>query len=70
MTGTKWLSCLLACTALAGGLWAQQETRQERGKRVVDEALAALGGDAFLHVADRVETGRAYSFYNAQLAGL
>jgi hypothetical protein len=37
---------------------------------VVDEALAALGGDAFLHVADRVETGRAYSFYNAQLAGL
>jgi len=70
MTGTKWLSCLLACTALAGGLWAQQETRQERGIRVVDEALAALGGDAFLHVADRVETGRAYSFYNAQLAGL
>jgi len=68
------LICLLACAALAGGLWAQdetrQETRQERGKRVVYQALAALGGDAFLHIQDRVETGRAYSFYNRQLAGL
>jgi len=65
-----WLLCLLACAALSGGLWAQQETRQARGKRVVNEALAALGGDAFLRVADRVEAGRAYSFYNAQLSGL
>jgi hypothetical protein len=64
--------CLLAAAALAGGLWAQppQETRQERGKRVVAEALAALGGNAFLSMQDRVETGRAYSFYNAQLSGL
>jgi len=66
------LLCLLA--ALAGGLVAQpappQETRQQRGKRVVEEALAALGGPAFLHMEDRVETGRAYSFYNAQLSGL
>jgi hypothetical protein len=68
--GSKWLLCLLVSAALAGGLWAQQETRQERGKRVVNEALAALGGDAFLRMQDRVETGRAYSFYNAQLAGL
>ena len=66
------LICLLA--ALAGSLFAQpappQETHQERGKRVVEEALAALGGPAFLHMEDRVETGRAYSFYNAQLSGL
>jgi hypothetical protein len=68
-TATRLLG-LLACAALASGLWAQQETRQERGKRVVNEALAALGGDAFLHMQDRVETGRAYSFYNAQLSGL
>ena len=58
--------------ALAGGLSAQthEETRQQRGKRVVDEAVAALGGEAFLHMEDRVETGRAYSFYNARLSGL
>jgi len=46
------------------------ETRQERGKRVVDEALRALGGDAYLHMQDRVETGRAYSFYRQQITGL
>jgi len=46
------------------------ETRQERGKRVVYEALQALGGDAFLHMEDRVETGRAYSFYNREINGL
>ncbi len=46
------------------------ETAQERGKRVVNEAVQALGGDAFLHMQDRVETGRAYSFYRGQLSGL
>lgn len=46
------------------------ETAEQRGKRVVDEAIAALGGDAFLHVRDRVESGRAYSFYNNRLSGL
>jgi len=55
----------------AGGrLVGAEETRQARGKRVVDEALAALGGDAFLRVEDRVETGRAYSFYDSKLSGL
>src|SRR5262245_42100162 len=46
------------------------ETAQERGKRVVAEALKALGGDAFLRMEDRVESGRAYSFFRQQLAGL
>lgn len=58
---------VMACwAALAGAA----ETAQERGKRVVNEALAALGGDAYLHMQDRVETGRAYSFYNRELQGL
>jgi hypothetical protein len=42
----------------------------EKGKKVVAEALAALGGDAFLNMKDRVEEGRAYSFYREQLSGL
>jgi len=46
------------------------ETAQQRGKRVVDEALRAVGGDTFLAMEDRVETGRAYSFYREQLEGL
>ena len=46
------------------------ETRQDRGKRVVEEALRALGGDAYLHMEDRIEMGRAYSFYREELSGL
>ena len=49
---------------------AHAETKQERGRRVVDEALAALGGEKFLAVRDRVEAGRAYSFYRDRLTGL
>ncbi len=57
------------CAALLAQAVCAAETAEQRGRRVVDEALAALGGDAFLHVQDRIETGRAYSFYNSQLSG-
>src|SRR5215831_16442738 len=49
---------------------ASAETFQERGKRVVEQSLQALGGDAFLNMQDRVESGRAYSFYRQELSGL
>src|ERR1051325_11292123 len=67
-THMKWMICLAAvfCAVSPAGA----ETAQERGKRVVNEALAALGGDAFLRMEDRVESGRAYSFYRGQLSGL
>ena len=39
------------------------ENAHERGKRVVNEALQAVGGKAFLAMEDRTETGRAYSFF-------
>lgn len=64
----KWTTFVLLALCAAGAQGA--ETAQERGKRVVQEALQALGGDAFLHMQDRVETGRAYSFYRGQLSGL
>lgn len=62
------LSLLGICAILAFAHPA--ETREERGKRVVYEALEALGGDAFLKMNDRVESGRAYSFYREQISGL
>src|SRR5437588_620339 len=46
------------------------ETAQQRGRRVVDEALEALGGKAYLAMEDRVESGRGYSFYREKLEGL
>ena len=57
---------LLLAIAIAPGA----ETNQDRGKRVVNDALAALGGDRFLAMQDRVESGRAYSFYREELSGL
>lgn len=45
------------------------QTRQERAKKLIDEVLAALGGDRFLAMRDRIETGRVYSFFRAELSG-
>ena len=46
------------------------QTKQERGKQIIDAALAALGGQRFLAMEDRTESGRAYSFFREELAGL
>jgi len=65
----KWTAFILA----AFSTWhpaAAAETAQDRGKRVVYDALQALGGDAFLRMEDRVESGRAYSFDSGRLSGL
>jgi hypothetical protein len=58
----------LALILLAAAASAQ--TAQERGKRIIQEAVAALGGDRFLQLANVTATGRAYSFYREQLSGL
>jgi hypothetical protein len=54
---------VLAASAIA-------ETSQEKGKRLVKEAVQALGGDGFLHLRDHEQTGRSYSFYREELTGL
>ena len=59
--------------AVAGGgvAWAQaSESKEARAKRVIDEAIAALGGAKFSAMRDRMEHGRAYSFYRDRLSGL
>src|SRR5580704_7349540 len=49
---------------------ARAESPEQRGKRVIDECIQALGGDNFLNMQTRVESGRAYSFYRDRLSGL
>lgn len=56
----------LLCAALASA----QTPGDARARKVIDDAVAALGGDKFLQMEDRVETGRAYSFYRENLSGL
>jgi hypothetical protein len=55
---------------LALTLAASAQTKQERGKRVVQDAVEALGGEHFLTLRDVTEQGRVYSFYDEQLSGL
>jgi len=59
---------LLAILPLS--LSVHAETAQERGKRVVNECLEALGGQRYLDVQNREVAGRAYSFYREKLSGL
>jgi hypothetical protein len=65
----KSIASLFLSLALAGSALAA-ENAHERGKRVVNEALQAVGGKAYLAMEDRVESGRAYSFFRQQLEGL
>ena len=59
------------CVFLAlSGAAPGAENAHERGKRVLNEALQAVGGKAYLAMEDRVETGRAYSFFRQELQGL
>lgn len=54
---------------LFAGTLCFAETDQDRGKRVVNESVAALGGERFLQMQNREEGGRAYSFYREQVSG-
>jgi hypothetical protein len=42
----------------------------DKGKQIVEDAIGALGGEHFLQMQNRVESGRAYSFYNEEISGL
>ncbi len=65
------LVSLTLLSLLAGSAGsASAQGSDPKAKKVVDDAVAALGGDNFLAMRTRVTTGRAYRFYNEQLSGL
>ena len=66
MTRRRFLLSTGAC-AVAQSVQTKAEIK---GKKIVDDALAALGGNAYLTMEDRTETGRAYSYYHDQISGL
>jgi hypothetical protein len=68
---------VLACATLLAGFSsaraaapAPADDPAAKGKELVLQSLAALGGDRFFEMRDRIEEGRAYSFFNEKLAGL
>lgn len=64
------LSSGLSAAACAFGQTQTPSKAEIRGKKVIDDALAALGGNTYLAMEDRTETGRAYSYYRDQISGL
>ena len=58
---------LLWFVLLVAGASAQPSNR---GRAIVEQSLAALGGPKFMAMENRVEQGRLYSFYREQLNGL
>ena len=55
---------------VAAATLVSAEDAETRGKKVIDDAIAALGGQKFLTMQDRIEKGRAYSFFHDQVSGL
>lgn len=73
----RFVSILLASATLFTALPATRaaapapaDDPAAKGKELVLQSLDALGGNRFLEVRDRIEDGRAYSFFNEKLAGL
>lgn len=64
MTRRTALGCLASAAVLTG------QSKQDRGRSLLQDTIQALGGDRFLAVQDRIESGRAYSFYRERLTGL
>ncbi len=61
------LACAFFCAA---PLHLQAQNDLDKGKETIDRVIAALGGDAFLHMQNRVVKGRIYSFFHDRLSGL
>lgn len=64
MTRRTALGCLASAAVLTG------QSKQDRGRSLLQDTIQALGGDRFLAVQDRIESGLAYSFYRERLTGL
>jgi hypothetical protein len=61
---------LLAAPALKSQTKAPAESRTQKGQRVIQDVISALGGQNFLSMRNRVEHGRAYTFYRENITGL
>jgi hypothetical protein len=52
-------------------LWiARAQSVEDKGRQAMEGCLEAMGGAKYMSMEDRVEFGRAYSFYNEELSGL
>lgn len=62
------ISSLLIGFGCTASLRAQDSG--QKGREVASQAITALGGDKFLHMENRVSSGRIYGFFHDRLSGL
>lgn len=65
----RFVSLVLLIAALAPVLPAQSDS-SAKAKQLVNQSIAALGGDRFLNMKNRVARGRIYAFFHDRLSGL
>src|SRR5882724_9023698 len=63
------LKTTAALSLLFAAALGSQTPSPDKGKQIVNQALAALGGDRFLHLQSRIASGRIYSFFHDQMNG-
>jgi hypothetical protein len=61
---------LLAPLGLLAARSGKAQSRQEKGRQLLEQALEGLGGNKFLAVRNIVHYGRAYAFYRQRIRGL
>jgi hypothetical protein len=65
-----WIGILASLLGICSPDQLLEAQQLDKGKPYVDQALAALGGDTFVHMQTRSERGRVFSFFHDQISGL
>jgi hypothetical protein len=59
----------LLCTVLSAAA-VYSQAAPNKGRQIIDRSIAALGGERFLQMNNRVASGRIYSFFHDELSAL
>jgi hypothetical protein len=61
-----WLLALVAAAQNPAPTAAPADENAQKARRLIDQAIAALGGSAYLNIVDMKQQGRSYSFHHGQ----
>ncbi len=67
---SRWALLLASLIATALPASPQAQDSEKKGRDVANQVIAALGGDKFLHMQNRISSGRIYAFFHDRLSGL
>ncbi len=62
--------CRTLALILSAAVAGSAQSSSDRAKQIVAQSIAALGGERFLHMQNRIARGRVYAFFKDELSGL